>query len=90
MKDIKIIQGEDWVGLYVDDKLAMEGHSLHTLDLIELLTGTKVQSYDAEGEKGEDLFDRWDWRCPKEFPYEDFYNCPEPTVFGPEGESVCL
>ncbi len=34
MSSLQIIQGEDWYGLYIDEKLVYEGHSvpLHVLE----------------------------------------------------------
>lgn len=45
---MKIIQvlGDDWEGIYTNGKLALEGHSIGTLELLEWLkeTGQKITS----------------------------------------------
>ena len=34
---IRILDLDDWVGLYINDKLAMEGHDLRLKDVVEEL-----------------------------------------------------
>jgi hypothetical protein len=34
---LKIIDGEDWIGIYIDNKLVYEGHNIPLLSLLDLL-----------------------------------------------------
>lgn len=37
MANLTIVQGEDWIGLYVADRLAAEGHSLDVGSVLRAL-----------------------------------------------------
>lgn len=61
--DINVVQYDDWVDLYIDDKLASSGHSLHYSHLLDAL-GLPYNSFYIAGEEGEDLaglptFNQW-------------------------------
>lgn len=62
---IQLLQGDDWVGLYIDGELRMEGHSLYIVGVIEEITGWTVGKVYVDGDE---LWDEWGSRCPKEFP----------------------
>lgn len=57
----------DWVGIYVDGKLIMQGHSFRARDLAEWLGreyGVKVTS----AEKDEAWFEKHGYECPTKQP----------------------
>lgn len=37
MKKITFVDGCDWQGIYLGDKLAIQNHSLHAIDVLEAL-----------------------------------------------------
>lgn len=75
--EIKILKGDDWVGLYMDDNLVIEGHSLDAGDVIEKITGVApVEVYVEE----ESTWDSWGSRAPRKFPNESLDSGP--TVEG--------
>lgn len=37
MKDIRVISGDDWVGLYIEGKLEAQGHSVSLADFAEAI-----------------------------------------------------
>jgi hypothetical protein len=53
----------DWIGLYVDGKLKMEGHSLRLEDVLESI-GIK-----AEAIEGSEYLEEFGNRCPDKWPY---------------------
>lgn len=36
-KEITLVDGDDWTGIYIDGKLAAEGHSFDKADLLQIL-----------------------------------------------------
>lgn len=49
-----LVFGEDWQGLYLDGKLAAEGHRLNARDVLDAL-GIAHESFDADN----------DWLCAR-------------------------
>lgn len=47
-------EGGDWIGLYIDGKLAMENHSLNENDMLRAL-GIGYQSYEIDMSAGDPL-----------------------------------
>lgn len=45
--DIKIVDGDDWSGLYINGELKDEGHSLRVSEVLEIL-GFKVETFEAD------------------------------------------
>lgn len=37
MTEMTIVQGDDWVGVYVDNKLVTEGHDLDAFEAIDIV-----------------------------------------------------
>ena len=63
MKALLILSEDgDWIGLYVDGKLELEGHSLRTQDVIHAL-GIEANQI----EKSVEWFDGHGGRCPAEY-----------------------
>ena len=64
--DIKIVRSEsgDWVGLYVDNELCLEGHSLPLHFVIEAITKKKPTEIEKDdkffNEHGGKLPDVWE------------------------------
>lgn len=61
MSTVNLLRGDDWIGLYVDGELVLEGHSLSESTVIKVLTGTRpgvFQEYDWEA------WDEWGNHCP--------------------------
>ena len=46
MIDIKYVAGDDWQGLYIDGGLVEENHSIRIIDLLEMLEGRGVLTFD--------------------------------------------
>ena len=46
---VSFVHGEDWIGLYVDDRLVMEGHSLKVAAVLNAL-GIEFEDFDADPE----------------------------------------
>jgi len=68
MKTIKFLHsdGGDWIGLYIDDKLVDEGHSIPEERLAEiLLPKAKILSVYAKDE-----LEEYGNRCPQTWPKE--------------------
>ena len=61
----------DWVGMYINGELKIEGHSLHPLDIVELILNNLNIQYEAK--LVEDIYELLDYsgRCPEIFP-EDY------------------
>lgn len=36
---VTVVYGDDWIGLYLESSLVLEGHSLQIADVVELLIG---------------------------------------------------
>lgn len=47
MATLTIVYGEDWTGLYLDDRLLDQGHSLETGYVLEQLVAERVDMGDA-------------------------------------------
>ena len=69
MKKIRFLSSidGDWVGLYIDGELIMEGHSFSDIDLARTLcpsddVGSKEDTDDKLFSSG---------RCPDVYPFED-------------------
>lgn len=63
MKEATIIQGDDWVGVYIDGKLITQGHQINSRELLREL-GYFVEFFepdydwlDGEGSLPDDLQD---------------------------------
>ncbi len=37
LKDITIVDVNDWIGIYINGKLTSQGHSFHTSELLKLI-----------------------------------------------------
>jgi hypothetical protein len=84
MMKIRVMDADDWKGLYFDDKLADEGHSFHLRHLIEdILNYIKKNVPDFEvdfkvvftdeydPEDGSTYYlEKFGSRCPEEWPEE--------------------
>lgn len=46
MEKITIVDCDDWVGLYVGGELKLQGHSLSTRDVVEVITGERPEYYE--------------------------------------------
>ena len=60
--DFKLVRGTqgDWYGLYADNELQLEGHSLTPADVLSVLQGleayvTKLSVYDVDSDAIEDF-----------------------------------
>ncbi|GAB9152983.1 hypothetical protein [Bradyrhizobium diazoefficiens] len=42
MSRLTLAQGDDWSGIYVDGQLVTEGHSIRTLEVVEICIEHKV------------------------------------------------
>lgn len=49
MVDIRLVHGDDWKGLYINNKLVLEGHNITIMDLFSIL------SYSYKDEKIKDI-----------------------------------
>ena len=38
MVDIRLVHGDDWKGLYINNKLVLEGHNITIMDLFSILS----------------------------------------------------
>ena len=50
MSTIILVDLNDWVGLYLDGKLQLQGHSLSVRDVIEVITGSRPKTIDVDYE----------------------------------------
>lgn len=57
MKNIKLVTSEngDWERLIVDEEIVMEGHGLHSTDILKWLSDTLLINFEQEF-KPEDYF----------------------------------
>lgn len=69
---IYVLRSDDWDGVYINNNLIMEGHSIDLSKfinkLIELGIDFKNKTYDnkyIEGDKSENFFELSDYRCPE-------------------------
>lgn len=53
--EIILVDMDDWVGLYADGELKLQGHSLSVRDVIEFLTGTRPTTLEPTYEEVERL-----------------------------------
>lgn len=60
MLDIKIVTGEsgDWMGLYIDDELAISGHNISIEDLLKSTENKLPINYDVGLEISNDDLER--------------------------------
>lgn len=69
-KHIHFMRADDWVGLYIDGELVMEGHSLRVWDVVEQLA-PDAEITSSWHEDDDDPYLSWKTgSCPKELPEE--------------------
>ena len=67
---IHFMEADDWVGLYIDGDLVMEGHSLRIKDVVKTVA-PDVKITESWHEGGDDPYLSWKTgSCPKELPEE--------------------
>ena len=66
LKKIKLVRGDDWMGLYIDKKLVYEGHDISEKMLLELC-GIEFHSFEVNQE----------WMEDKGHLPEDFFSIPK-------------
>jgi len=62
---VQFLQCDDWVGMYVNGKIYMQGHSLSYGDVAE---GCGAEVTDWVYLEGKDALAGCGWECPKEWP----------------------
>lgn len=60
-KEVVVLLGDDWSGIYVDDKLVYENHSIPLHELAKAI-GFKLVHVDSEKE----AWAEYDYRCPRQ------------------------
>lgn len=55
MSECTIAYGDDWQALYVNGELKHQGHSLDAGEVIEILTGSRPSSFEADAQSIEDV-----------------------------------
>lgn len=59
---ITFVEGDDWVGVYLNDKLITQGHSINERELLESLG---YKNIDAKYIEDEEIWDELGNSCPE-------------------------